>query len=481
MGRISYRIPTPNPKQVRFLRDHHKYIAFGGSRGGGKSWAVRVKAFLLSMRHKGIIIMIIRRSYPELYANHIKPFKRMLPKAIYKYNDSKKEITFINGSQIVFKYCSNEKDLDNFQGTECDILFIDEATQFSEEQFKILNACVRGVADRIEDKFPKRVYLTCNPGGIGHQWVKRLFIDRSYLSGEKPEEYSFIQSGVRDNKILMEQQPEYIAQLEALPPKLREAWLEGSWDIFFGQFFEDFIDKPEQYKERTWTHVIEPFEIPDGWKIYRSFDWGYAKPFSCGWWAVDYDGIVYRILELYGCTAEPNTGIKWTPAQVFAEIHKIETEHRWLKGKRIRGIADPAIWDAEFGESIAEVAAKHQVFFEKGDHQRIPGWMQVHYRLAFDENGFPMMYIFKNCKAFIRTIPLLQFDDHKVEDLDTEGEDHVADEVRYFLMSRPIKPRVKHQPDNYEQNPLNIFLDISKEELLAATPQPRLEIRYVDD
>lgn len=425
--------------------------------------------------------MIIRRSYPELYANHIKPFKRMLPKALYKYNDSKKEITFINGSQIVFKYCANEKDLDNFQGTECDILFIDEATQFSEEQFKILNACVRGVSDRAEDKFPKRVYLTCNPGGIGHAWVKRLFIDRNYLSGERPEDYSFIQSGVRDNKILMEQQPEYIAQLEALPPKLREAWLEGSWDIFFGQFFEDFIDKPEQYKERTWTHVIEPFEIPDGWKIYRSFDWGYAKPFSCGWWAVDYDGVVYRILELYGCTAEPNTGIKWTPAQVFSEIHKIETEHRWLKGKRIRGIADPAIWDAEFGESIAEVAAKHQVFFEKGDHQRIPGWMQVHYRLAFDENGFPMMYIFKNCKAFIRTIPLLQFDDHKVEDLDTEGEDHVADEVRYFLMSRPIKPRVKHQPDNYEQNPLNIFLDIPKEELFAATPQPRLEISYVDD
>lgn len=481
MGRISYRIPEPNPKQKIFLRDHHKYIAFGGSRGGGKSWSVRVKAFLLSMRYPGIIIMIIRRSYPELYANHIKPFKRMLPKALYKYNDSKKEITFLNGSQIVFKYCANEKDLDNFQGTECDILFIDEATQFSEEQFKILNACVRGVADRIEDKFPKRVYLTCNPGGIGHQWVKRLFIDRNYLSGEKPEEYSFIQSGVRDNKILMEQQPEYIAQLEALPPKLREAWLEGSWDIFFGQFFEDFIDKPEHYKDRTWTHVIEPFEIPEGWKIYRSFDWGYAKPFSCGWWAVDYDGVVYRILELYGCTAEPNTGIKWTPAQVFAEIHKIETEHRWLKGKRIRGIADPAIWDAEFGESIAEVAAKHQVFFEKGDHQRIPGWMQVHYRLAFDENGFPMMYIFKNCKAFIRTIPLLQFDDHKVEDLDTEGEDHVADEVRYFLMSRPIKPRVKHQPDNYEQNPLNIFLDIPKEELIAAIPQPRLEIRYVDD
>ena len=432
------------------------------------------------MRWKGIIIMIIRRSYPELYANHIKPFKRMLPKALYKYNDSKKEITFVNGSQIVFKYCSNEKDLDNFQGTECDIMFIDEATQFTEEQFKILNACVRGVSDREEDKFPKRVYLTCNPGGVGHQWVKRLFIDRNYIDGEDPDDYNFIQSGVRDNKILMEQQPEYIKQLEALPPKLREAWLNGSWDIFFGQFFEDFMDRPEHYVDRQWTHVIEPFNIPDGWKIYRSFDWGYAKPFSCGWWAVDYDGVVYRILELYGCTREPNTGLKWTPAQVFAEIHKIETEHLWLKGKRIQGVADPAIWDAEFGESIADVAAKHQVFFSKGDHQRIPGWMQVHYRMAFDENGFPMMYVFKNCKAFIRTIPLLQYDDHKVEDLDTEGEDHVADEVRYFLMSRPIKPRVKHKPDDYEQNPLNIFLDIPKEELFAATPQPRMEIIYGD-
>lgn len=476
MARVNLYIPEPNPKQKLFLADHHKYLAFGGARGGGKSWSVRVKSILLAMRWPGIIIMIIRRSYPELYANHIKPFKRMLPKEAYRYNDSKKEITFPNGSQIVFKYCANEKDLDNFQGTECDVLFIDEATQFTEEQFKILNACVRGVSTRAEDKFPKRVYLTCNPGGIGHQWVKRLFIDRSYLDGEDPNDYNFIQSGVRDNKVLMEQQPEYIKQLEALPPKLREAWLEGSWDIFFGQFFEDFMDKPEHYEDRLWTHVIEPFDIPAGWKIYRSFDWGYAKPFSCGWWAVDYDGICYRILELYGCTKEPNTGIKWTPDQVFAEIHRIETEHQWLKGKRIQGVADPAIWDAEFGESIADVAARHQVFFSKGDHQRIPGWMQVHYRLAFDENGFPMMYIFKNCRAFIRTIPLLQYDDHKVEDLDTEGEDHVADEVRYFLMSRPIKPRVKHKPDDYEKNPLNIFLDISKEDLIKAAPRPRLEI-----
>ena len=278
----------------------------------------------------------------------------------------------------------------------------------------------------------------------------------------------------------MESQPDYIKQLEALPPKLKEAWLYGNWDIFEGQFFEDFTDRPDHYKDRQWTHVIDPFEIPDTWQIYRSFDWGYNKPFSCGWWAVDHDGVVYRILEMYGCTKVANEGVKWTPPKVFDEIHKIETEHRWLKGKKIIGIADPAIWDAETGESIADTAAKHQVYFHPGDHKRIAGWMQVHYRFAFDENGFPMMYVFSNCKAFIRTIPLLQYDEHKPEDLDTDGEDHVADEVRYFLMSRPIKPRVTAAIDEYTgKSPLNLFLDIPKEDIVAKAKRQKMIITEV--
>lgn len=471
MAELNIKIPSPNTRQALFLSDHHKYVAFGGARGGGKSWSVRVKSILLMGNHPGIKIMILRRSYPELESNHIIPFKEMLPQGSYRYNDSKKRLYFKNGSQIIFRYCSNEKDLDNFQGTECDILFIDEATQFTETQYKKLIACVRGV-----NKFPKRIYLTCNPGGVGHQWVKRLFISKSYETTEKPEEYSFIQSLVTDNKALLKEQPEYLAQLEALPPKLREAWLYGNWDIFEGQFFEDFVDRPEHYEDKQWTHVIEPFEIPDGWKIYRSFDWGYNKPFSCGWWAVDFDGVVYRILELYGCTKTANEGVKWTPPKVFEEIHRIETEHRWLKGKTIIGIADPAIWDAETGESIADVAAKYHVFFQKGDNKRIPGWMQVHYRFAFDDNGFPMMYIFKNCKAFIRTIPLLQYDEHNAEDLDTDGEDHCADEVRYFLMNRPIKPRKAAKPDDYASNPLNMFLDIPKEDIKALPKRPKIII-----
>lgn len=483
-------LPAPSPKQRLFLEDRHKYICFGGARGGGKSWAVRVKAILLSLNYPGITCCIIRKTYPELRENHIKQLRQMLrcdqDSRIARYNDGEKKITFPNGSTILFRYLENEADEGRFQGTEIDVLFLDEATQHPESRWDILKACIRGV-----NRFPKRIYLTCNPGGEGHGWVKRIFIDRRFKDTEKPEEYTFIQSLVTDNRALMAEQPEYLDQLMALPPKRREAWLYGRWDIFEGQFFEDFrpepdmvlaeeagctLTKEELLHSRRWTHVIEPFPIPAQWKIYRSFDWGYAKPFSCGWWAVDFDGVAYRILELYGCTETPNEGVKWTAPMVFAEIARLEREHPLLKGRRVLGVADPAIWDAQYGESIAETAGKNNVFFDKGDHQRIPGWMQVHYRLQFDEHGFPMMYVFNTCKAFIRTIPLLEYDDHRAEDLDTDGEDHVADETRYFLMARPIKPRKAPTPSQYKSSPMYQYLSIDEGDVMPAPTIQRMEI-----
>lgn len=466
-----------------FLTASTKHIGFGGARGGGKSWSVRTKAKLLAMyygkdKHPtglcGIKILIVRRTYPELVNNHINTLRTELL-GIAKYNDKDKVLKFSNGSTINFMYCDNDKDLDRLQGQEYDIIFLDEATQLSEHQMKTISVCLRGA-----NNFPKRIYYTCNPGGQGHAYIKRIFIDKRYEKGETPEDYTFIQSLVTDNVVLMESQPDYVKQLEALPPKLRKAWLEGDWDTYEGQVFEEFKDDPDHYLDRRWTHVIEPFEIPSGWTIYRSFDWGYARPFSVGWFAVDYDGVLYRILELYGCTETPNEGVKWTPQQVFAEVHRIESEHRWLKGKRIHGIADPAIWDAETGESIADVAAKYQVYFDKGDHKRIAGLMQVHYRLAFDDNGYPMMYFFKNCKHTIRTLPTLQYDKNKVEDIDTSQEDHIYDEIRYMCMSRPIKPTVKKAKDEYQTNPLNLFLDIPKENLIA-TEKRKIEYIIVEE
>ena len=450
---ITIKIPEPNEKQKLFLAAKTKHVGFGGARGGGKSWGIRAKATMLSLNYKGIKVLIVRRTYKELWNNHIEPLKASL-KGIATYNKTDKVFTFLNGSMIIFGYCNNDGDLDQYQGAEYDVIFLDEATQLDESWIKKITACCRGV-----NGFPKRIYYTCNPGGRSHGYIKRLFVDRKYEGNEKPEDYTFIQSLVTDNKALMESDPDYVATLENLPPKLREAWLYGSWDIFEGQFFEDFIDNPEHYDDRRWTHVINPLplEAVRAMKIYRSYDFGYAKPFSCGWWGVDRDGTVYRIAELYGCTKEPNEGVKWDPNKQFAEIARIEREHPYLKGQQIIGVADPSIWDESRGKSIYRFAADNKIYFSKGDNQRIPGWMQMHYRFAFDGEGYPMMYVFNTCKAFIRTIPLQIYSETHIEDLDTDLEDHVADETRYFLMEHQIKPRTKNKETKPEFDPLDLY------------------------
>lgn len=458
-------IDRPSQKQRLFLQAKSRHIGFGGARGGGKSWAVRTKAVLLALEHPGIRILIMRRTYAELQNNHIQLLRAQLA-GVAVYHDRDKRLTFPNGSTISFSYCAKDADLDRLQGVEYDVIFLDEATQLSAHQMKTVTACLRGVND-----FPKRVYYTCNPGGQGHGYIKRIFLDRHYEPGEDPEDYTFIQSLVTDNHALMRAQPDYIAQLEALPDKLKQAWLYGKWDIFQGQFFEDFRLTPRQEdcqkagitpqqarQQGRFTHVIAPFDVGSAdkrhWPVYRSYDFGYAKPFSCAWWVIDPEGTMYRILELYGCTETPNQGVKWTPDRQFAEIAKLESQHPWLKGRQIFGVADPAIWDASRGQSIADTAMGYGVYFTPGDNQRIPGWMQCHYRLQFDENGYARCYVFDTCKAFLRTIPLLQFDKSRQEDLDSTQEDHVADEWRYLCMARPIAPLQEQTEPKFNIDPL---------------------------
>ena len=455
-------MPPPNEKQALAFLERHRYVGYGGARGGGKSWFVRWKAILLCLRYPGIQVLITRRTYWELYNNHIAPLQRLLH-GIAEYRSVEKLFRFPGGSTISFGYCACDADLGQYQGAEYDVWFADEAGQFQEQWLVQIDACVRGV-----NAFPKRTYFTLNPGGPGHGYFKRLFIDRCYTPQEHPEDYAFIQALCTDNKALMQSQPQYLRALEKLPHKLRQAWLYGRWDVYEGQFFEEFRNDPSHYADRRHTHVIAPFPIPEHWKLYRSFDWGYHRPFSCGWWAMDEDGVAYRILEPYGCTGEPNEGVRWTPEQVFSKIRRIEVEHPLLAGKRITGIADPAIWDGETGESIADTAAKHQVYFVPGDNKRIPGWMQLHYRLSFDEQGYPWMYVFENCKAFIRTLPLLRYDPTHSEDLDTQGEDHAADEARYFCMSRPIAPRLGQKAR--EKTSAELFLDIEQRKTVPRKP-----------
>ena len=211
------RIPgTPNAQQRKFFASRARYTAYGGARGGGKSWALRRKLVALCLRYPGIRCLLVRRSYAELRQNHVLPLLAEYPGLIV-CREAEKRLVFPNGSGISLGYCSSDRDVLRYQGQEYDIIAIDEATQLTEYQFSIFKACLRGVGS-----YPRRMYLTCNPGGVGHSWVKRLFVDRVFRPNENPDDYRFIPAKVYDNPVLLSADPDYVRQLESLPPKLRE-------------------------------------------------------------------------------------------------------------------------------------------------------------------------------------------------------------------------------------------------------------------
>lgn len=459
------RVFQPNPKQYAFLKCKKRHVAFGGARGGGKSWVVDFKIALLGRRFgrpdeysPGIKMCLIRRTLKDLERNHLNQLKLLLGK-MAKYNANDKLFLFRNGATLQLAYCDNDGDADHFQGIEYDIIIIEEATQLQPEWIKKIAASCRGIND-----FPHRIYYTCNPGGPGHGYIKRLFVDRNFEGDEIPEEYEFIQAKVTDNKVLMENSPEYVNFLRNLPPKIRSAWLEGSWEIYSGQYFNEFVNDPDHYRDRHFTHVVDPFPIRRHWTIYRGLDWGFFRPFSVGWYAIDEDGVMICFKELYGVQKSgheslPNEGVQWPPEKVFQTIAEIERTDPDLKGKEIIGIADPAIFQSQTGISIADTAAECGVYFQPGDNTRLAGWMQCRYRLQFNDMGIPRFYVFNTCREFIRTITTLQHDDRNVEDVQTDGEDHIADQWRYVAMQNLIRAYVEepeYQPA-YGDDPLNMF------------------------
>ena len=375
----------------------------------------------------------------------------IVPPVLGRYVATMHEMRFINGSVAHFCYMSDEgSSMLQYQGAEVQWLYFDELTHFTKAMYDYLKTRLRA---------PKRlgvhpcVRCASNPGGPGHSWVKDYFVDSTDIGKKKRIKQvemdegevetvviEYIPATVRDNPHI---DKAYEIELRQKPKKLREALLEGKWDAFSGQAFPEFADEPEHYKDGLWTHVIEPFKIPLNWPRYVSFDHGYTRPFSFGFWAVDEDGRAYRYKELYGCVpGEPNTGVMKSPEEIGAMLADFIDEE-YKDGLRPIGVADPAIWDRSRGPSVEEQIRGHCgcVFFTKGDNTRLAGKMQLHERLKFDEDGRPMLYVFENCRDFIRTIPALAYDTKKVEDIDTAGEDHIYDETRYFLMSRPIAPR----------------------------------------
>ena len=444
---------TPQEKQAIFQSRGEYEALYGGAAGGGKSDALLTEA--LRQVHIGHYrALILRKTYPqlsELIDRSRELYSAASPKA--RYNDSKHYWIFPSGAKIYFGAMQHTKDRINYQGKRYDFIAFDELTHFTWDEYSYMFSRNRPSGGGT------RVYIrsTTNPGGIGHSWVKERFITAAppltpiatAMNVAKPDgsmiqvkrNRIFVPSTVFDNKELLRNDPNYLANLSMLPDKERNALLYGDWDSFCGQVFSEWRNDPAHYADRRFTHVIKPFEVPREWKIYRGFDFGYSKPFAVEWIAFDREGRAYIIAELYGCTENANEGIKITPQEIAARIKRMESEHPNLKGRRIRGIADPAIAKAETGQSIADMFSAEGVFFDFGDHERLPGKMQFHYRFAFDGEGIPMLYVFDTCRHFIRTVPALVYDATCVEDIDTRSEDHIYDCVRYVFMANPINPR----------------------------------------
>ena len=441
----------PQKRQAEFMCRPEYEALYGGAAGGGKSEALVAEA-LRQANKPNYRAIIFRKTYPQLRELILKSFR--IYKGAYpdaEYNSAEHCWRFKSGARIYFGSMPNKDSYENYQGLSFAFIGFDELTHFTEEEYLYLIGRNRADGENL------RIYIrsTANPGGRGHAWVKARFITEA--KPNTPFEYKvevednegkrvevkrtriFIPSSVWDNKILLKNDPNYLANLAMQSEAKRNALLYGDWDSFDGQVFSEWRNNPNP--KHLHTHVIEPFEIPQHWKRYRSFDFGYAKPFAVQWWAQSPDGVLYLYRQYYGCTDSPNTGIRIEPREIARRIRAIEEENE--AGNHITGVADPSVWDESRGidGTVIYMMEREGIYFEKGDNKRIPGKMQVHYRMAFDENGRPMMYVFDTCKQFIRTIPSLVYSASNVEDIDTDMEDHDYDAMRYMFMLNPIPPR----------------------------------------
>lgn len=435
-------------------------IFFGGARGGGKTdgmlgdWVSH--ADLYGNRASGLMV---RRTLKQL-EDTIKRSKQIYSQLGAKYHEQSSTWKFQNGAEIKFRYLERDDDADNYQGHAYTRIYVEEIGTFPNPNpiFKLMATLRSGTG------VPCGFRATGNPGGPGHQWVRARYIDAAPPWSVKKELFTnpfngtaierervYIPSKVTDNKYLG---TEYVANLQMVGSStLVRAWLEGDWSVIEGAFFPEFSDT---------RHVVYPFPVPDDWLRFRSMDWGSAAPFSVGWWAVasdDYDphatyygsggstpnprvviprGAIVRYREWYGAS-KPNVGLKLPAEEVGQGIRVREAGD----GKITYGVLDPAAFASDGGPSIAERLAKSGCYFRPADNKRVTargamgGWDQLRRRLVGDEER-PAIYFFDTCRDSIRTLPALQHDPDRAEDVDTEGEDHACDEIRYACMSRPF-------------------------------------------
>lgn len=433
---------TPSPKQALFHSSPCEETFFGGSKGPGKSCALVMEGFAYACEYPGAKVYFFRESYDDLEANIIDEWLSKIPEktkdnpnGLYTYNSSKHIAQMINGTKVFFRYVSNDKDADKYQGRSMDWIGIDELCKLSDYSIKVLLSCLRSPKG-----FPPRFRATANPGGIGHSYVKERYVTgtdygkKITIDPETGNRIQFIAATVYDNPILMANDPAYVRRLENLPPDQKKAFLYGDWDIFSGQFY------PEFKREK---HVIPPFTPPPWWNKFRSIDYG-LDMLACYWWAVDTHGKCYIYRELY------ESGLSLTKAALRILENSPEDEHISYT------VASPDLWqrnkDKDTGETEAEtMMAAGLNDLIPADNRRIPGWRRIRELLApydlDDEDNIiqldPLLVITEDCPNAIRTLPAIQHDDKILEDVATEPHEltHAPESIRYGAMSRPQRSR----------------------------------------
>ena len=440
----------PLPRQSVFIQCPCSDVGFGGARGGGKSWAI-LGDWIGHEEQYGqhAIGLVLRRERTQLI-ELIESAKRIFIPLGYTFKDVDKVFVGPKGGRLRFAYLETDSDCDAYQGHSYTRLYIEEAATFpSEGPINKLQATLRS-----GQGVPCQMKATMNPGGPGHHWCKARYKLDTHPNGMEVFRFEwvnpftkakvektrvFIPSKVVDNKYLSD---DYVASLfQSGSPELVRMWLDGDWSFVLGAFFTEWSSK----------NICEPFSIPDEWFRFRSIDWGTAKPFSVGWWAVNGDdhpiggnrviprGSLIRYREWYGASG-PNVGVRLTAEEVAEGI-----KARSHDEKISYTVLDRSCFNFQGGPTIAETFFRHGVPCRQADNTRVAragamsGWDQMRARIRGDGET-PMLYVFSSCHDFIRTVPALQHDRGRAEDVDTDAEDHVADEARYACMSRPWTP-----------------------------------------
>lgn len=453
----------PHPgSQTLFLTCPYDELLYHGTRGPGKTDALlmdfaREVGQGWGAAWRGILFRQTYKQLSDVVAKTQKWFPRIFPNA--QFNRSDYEWHWPDGEALLLRYFERPDDYWNYHGHEYPWIGWEELTNWAtSECYETMFACSRSS----EPGVPKRVRATCNPWGAGHHWVKSHFIDRGKQAEPITETFPHPLTGdeitrtrghlfghLYENRTLLAVDPEYVANLRGIRDEnKRKAWLDGSWDIVAGGFFSDVWDARKHVIARPWTP-------PKEWRCYVSFDWGSASPFSAGFWAESDGtqapngefyprGALIRFDEWYGAD-KPNEGLRLSNQAIGSGlIERIKAyESRGLHFRQ--GPADPSIFKEDGGPSIyAQIkqGAGGRDIFGKADNTRVAGWQKVAEMLEGDADRGPMLYIMANCRDFLRTVPMLPRDERNWDDIDTDTEDHVADELRYMTMWRPKEARI---------------------------------------